>query len=52
MKRFFLVDGIEPEEHQVPMFIAKHGAKRASNFMEWMALLGAAPLRRVKLKRD
>jgi len=27
------------EEHQVPMFVAKHWAERASNFIEWMALL-------------
>jgi hypothetical protein len=27
------------EEHQVPMFVARHWAKRASNFIEWMALL-------------
>lgn len=27
------------EERQVPMFVAKHWAKRASNFIEWMALL-------------
>jgi hypothetical protein len=27
------------DEHLVPMFIAKHWARRASNFIEWMALL-------------
>ena len=27
------------EENQVPMFVAKHWAKRASNFIEWMTLL-------------
>jgi hypothetical protein len=27
------------EERQVPMFVAKHWAKRACNFLEWIALL-------------
>ena len=27
------------EEHQVPMFVAKQWAKRATNISEWMALL-------------
>jgi hypothetical protein len=27
------------EDHQVPMFVAKHWATRASNLIEWMALL-------------
>src|SRR5580693_5758508 len=27
------------EEHQVPMFVAKHWAERASNFIEWIAVL-------------
>jgi hypothetical protein len=27
------------EEHQVPIFVAKQWAKRASNISEWMALL-------------
>jgi hypothetical protein len=27
------------EEHQVPMFVVRHWAKRSSNFIEWMALL-------------
>ena len=27
------------EEHQVPMFVAKHWATRSSNFIEWMILL-------------
>jgi hypothetical protein len=27
------------EEHQVPMFVAKHWAIRSSNFIEWMVLL-------------
>jgi hypothetical protein len=27
------------EGHQVPLFVAKHWAERASNFIEWMAPL-------------
>jgi hypothetical protein len=27
------------EDRRVPMFVAKHWAKRASNFIEWMSLL-------------
>jgi hypothetical protein len=27
------------EERQVPMFVARHWAKRACNFFEWMTLL-------------
>ena len=27
------------EDHQVPMFVAKHWASRSSNFIEWMILL-------------
>jgi hypothetical protein len=27
------------EEHQVPMFVAKHWAARSSNFVDWMLLL-------------
>lgn len=27
------------DEHQVPMFVAKHWATRSSNFIEWMVLL-------------
>lgn len=37
-----LVVGLLPrglEEHQVPMFVAKQWAKRATNISEWMALL-------------
>jgi hypothetical protein len=29
------------EERQVPMFVAKHWAKRACNFIEWIAAVGA-----------
>jgi hypothetical protein len=34
------------EEHQVPMFVARHWATRSSNFIEWMMLLhhNTAPL--------
>ena len=28
------------EGHQVPMFVAKHWAKHASNFIEWMGAFG------------
>ena len=27
------------EDHQVPMFVAKHWATRSSNFIDWMLLL-------------
>jgi hypothetical protein len=27
------------DDHQVPMFVAKHWAKQANNISEWMALL-------------
>jgi hypothetical protein len=34
------------EKRRVPMFVAKHWARRASNFIEWMTLLehNTAPL--------